>query len=161
LGWGDLAHVTFKNRVARNSELGHYAPTGRKRGGNQASFKVDGPLPGMLGAGDHSNGANNSSGSGSGGSAEEAHSSNGALHTAGGAPNGTDGSAAAIAPRQPCPLASKPQSASEPPPKIILAEDLASTLSHVNSGRVMPGVALSSYRSSGSCLHKWKMGVNS
>lgn len=155
--------VSFKNSVARKHELGVHAHSMKKSRSSLPPARVGIKSPA---AAEEGNGGASGSGAEVG---AKSTSSNAGLTAAqqvlnSMAPSATlaglgasdDGTVADWS-RQPCPLA-LPSSKQV----MLLEEDLAGTLARSAGSRALPtsGV-LSSTRTTGTCLYKWKMGVYS
>jgi len=163
--------VSFKNSVARKHELGAHAHSMKKNRNSLPAGRAGVKPPG---AGADDNNGNGSSSSSAEAGAKEPESSNEGLTAAQQVLNSMARSAASIAAssavndsatsssttaekwsHQPCPLTLPAHRHI-----MLLEEDLAGTLARSTGSRALPtsGV-LSSTRSTGTCLYKWKMGV--
>ncbi len=132
LGWNDLALASFKNSVARKHELGAHIHNSKKgRSSQPGHSNVTAVKPAA------------------------AEDNNAAARGAAEQPASASAVAAADWSNQPCPL-TLPKSG----PVMLLEEDLAGTLARSGGSRVLPSSGvLSSTRTTGTCLYKWKMGV--
>jgi len=161
--------VSFKNSVARKHELGAHAHSMKKNRNSLPAGRAGVKPPGA-GAGAEDNNGNGSSSSSADAGAKEPESSNAGLTAAQQVLNSMARSAASSAANdsatsssttaekwshQPCPLTLPAHRHI-----MLLEEDLAGTLARSTGSRALPtsGV-LSSTRSTGTCLYKWKMGV--
>lgn len=157
MGWNDLALASFKNSVARKHELGahvHNNKKGRSSQPGHSHVTVAKPAADDNTAAARGVAGLGGSGASSGGGSIPAvvmPSSTGL----GAAEQPAASAAAADWSNQPCPL-TLPKSG----PVMLLEEDLAGTLARSGGSRVLPSSGvLSSTRTTGTCLYKWKMGV--
>lgn len=143
--------VSYKNSVARKYELGAHAHSSKKGGRNSLPGRSHVVAP-----------TKSDEGAASGAPAGASSASAAAGVLTGGAgvsSNSADATGSTSASvdwsRQPCPL-TLPRTNQV----MLLEEDLAGTLARSTGSRALPSSGvLSSTRTTGTCLYKWKMGV--
>lgn len=145
--------VSYKNSVARKHELGAHAHSSKKGRSSLPGRALVVPPAKLEDSAGVSASANVSGGPASGSSAAAAAvagvSGSAAEGSGGAAPLSVDWS------HQPCPL-TLPRTNQV----MLLEEDLAGTLARSTGSRALPSSGvLSSTRTTGTCLYKWKMGV--
>lgn len=184
LGWADLAHVSFKQSIARKHDLGTFATTSRNARSKNSAAAAQAAAAAAQASAEQGRGADAEATAAAAeatlraltapqvtspvlsnhGSQDSVHGSNPELasHTG---ESSANGAASASGPnsngtppdwmRQPCPLHLTQRTG-----KIVIQEeDLAITLERSTHNRGLPGGVLSGVRPTGSCLYKHKMGV--